>query len=122
MVWAASPALSLAQDETVPLALFYRACWWRDAATEALDRAGRPYRFAYSSESAAGVKAAIGAGLAVGVLAASTLERGMQVLGREEGFPALPKTSLVLLQSEAAEGGAIEEMERAIRAAFPPSG
>ena len=102
----------------MPLALFDRACWWRDAAIEAIERAGRPYRVAYSSESVAGVKAAIGAGLAVGVLSASAVDGAMRVLGEDDGFPALPRSSLVLLIGEAAEQSVAQEMERAIRAAL----
>ena len=44
----------------------------------------------------------------------------MQVLGRGEGFPTLPLTTLILLRSESLEGPAIEEMEQAIRAGLPP--
>ncbi len=117
-VWAAEATLSIAEDEPVPLALFDRACWWRDAAIEAMERAGRPYRVAYSSESVAGVKAAIGAGLAVGVLSASAVDGAMRVLGEGDGFPALPRSSLVLLIGDTAAQSVAQEMERAIRAAL----
>ncbi|HMB48035.1 MAG TPA: LysR substrate-binding domain-containing protein, partial [Afifellaceae bacterium] len=103
MVWAANADFKLRPDRPVPLALFDRQCWWRDAAIGALHEAGRAYRIAYSSESVAGVKAAIGAGLAVGVLNAGTLEATMRVVDRADGFPPLPTSSLVLLQSELAD-------------------
>ena len=102
----------------MPLALFERACWWRNAAIEAMERAGRRYRVAYSSESVAGVKAAIGAGLAVGVLSACSLDSSLRVLGEEEGFPRLPQSTLVFLVGEAAEQSVAQEMERAIRLAL----
>lgn len=117
-VWAADGDLALAADEPVPLALFDRQCWWRDAAIDALERTGRAYRIAYSSESVAGVKAAIGAGLAVGALAASTVDRRMRILREEDGFPALPPSSLVLLQGETAATDVGRAMANAIRAAL----
>ena len=117
-VWVASPALILDAAEPVPLALFDRACWWREAAITALEQAGRPYRIAYSSESAAGVKAAITAGLAVGVLAETTMEPSMRTLSENEGFPALPPSALVLLRREATTTEASAAMEAAIRAAI----
>lgn len=117
-LWAARRDFALPAGEPVPLALFERACWWRDAALEGLERAGRRYRIAYSSESVAGVKAAIGAGLAIGVLSQGTLDPLMRRLDEDEGFPGLPASSLVLLRAEGAEGEAVSAMEGAIRAAF----
>ena len=38
--------------------------------------------------------------LAVGVLNQSSLLPGMQILGTEEGFPALPSTSIELLRRD----------------------
>lgn len=119
-VWAAHRDFALPAGEPVPLALFERACWWREAAIEGLERSGRGFRIAYSSESVAGVKAAIGAGLAVGVLSAGTLEPAMRRLEPAEGFPSLPDSSLVLLRAEAEESEAGEAMSAAIRAAFRP--
>lgn len=119
-VWAANAAMALDPNEPVPLALFNRDCWWRDAATDALEKAGHSYRVAYSSESVAGVKAAIGAGLAVGVLAVSTVDDTMRVLGKREGYPPLPSSSLVLLQSEKADTIVAQAMESALRSALSP--
>ena len=100
-VWVINPALILDAAEPVPLALFDRECWWRDAAITALEKVRRPYRVAYSSESAAGVKAAITAGLAVGVLAETTIDTSMRILSENEGFPTLPSSALVLLRRRA---------------------
>lgn len=121
-VWVASPALILDAAEPVPLALFDRECWWRDAAIKALEQVGRSYRVAYSSESAAGVKAAISAGLAAGVLAETTIDSSMRTLSENEGFPALPSSALVLLRREVAATEASAAMEAAIRAALPSAG
>lgn len=119
-VWAAHPGIRIAPDEPVPLVLFDRACWWRQVALDALAQTGRPYRVAYSSESAAGVKAAIAAGLAVGVLAETTLDPSMWVLGRDDGLPSLPGSALVILKRDDAGTEAIGIMEDALRAALGP--
>ena len=117
-VWAAGETWSGSKDEPVPLALFDRDCWWRDVVLETLDRTKRPYRIAFSSESVWGVKAAIAGGLAVGMLAESTLEPGMRVLGKRQGFPDLPPSCLVLAKAPKAGGDATDAMAAAIRDGF----
>ena len=117
-VWVASQSFRSDDGAPAPLALFDRACWWRDAAIDAMERAGRPYRIAYSSESVAGVKAAIGAGLAIGVLAESTVEPSMRLLTERDGFPDLPPSSLVILRSKEADVDILDAMESALRFAM----
>ena len=117
MVWVASRPWRCRDGEPIPLALFDRACAWRDVAIQALEEAGQPYRIVFSSESTAGIKAAIATGLAVGVLARSTLESSMLVLGREHGLPPLPDSVLLLLRGS--DGSlAIDAMAAAIESGF----
>ena len=97
-VWVASRAYQCRREHPVSLALFDRSCWWREVATESLEKADQPYRIVFSSESVDGVKAAIATGLAVGVLARSTVEPTMHILGEQQGFPRLPDSVLRLLQ------------------------
>lgn len=117
-VWAGSPALSVQDTEPVPVALFDRACWWRDAALSALDGSKIAYRAAYTSESVAGVKAAIKSGLAVGILARSTVEPTMRILGRADGFPALPASNLIMICKKGHASPAMSAMADAIRRGF----
>jgi DNA-binding transcriptional LysR family regulator len=116
-VWVASRPYQCRADEPVPLALFDRACWWRQSAIDALEAAGQPYRLVFSSESVAGIKAAVGGGLAVGVLGRSTVDSDMQVLDSQYGFPALPPSVLRLLRGD---GGspAVAAMASAIENGF----
>jgi DNA-binding transcriptional LysR family regulator len=116
-IWVAHPDLKLDPARPVPLALFDRDCWWRNSAIAALERIGRPYRIAYTSESISGVKAAISAGLAVGVLAESTLQPSMRVLRESDRFPSLPPSALILRQREEATEASVA-MEAAICTAF----
>lgn len=116
-VWAAGAETLLDETAPVPLALFDRDCWWKDVPTNALERAGRSWRLAYLSESYASVKAAIAAGLAVGILARSALEDSMRVLGADEGFPPLPASSLTLLKGPNGDSRVVQAMEKALREA-----
>ncbi len=113
-VWAAHPGLELTPGEPVPLAIFDRDCWWHEVATTALDNAGISWRTAYLSENYASVKAAIRAGLGIGLLAQSALEDTMKTLGKESGFPSLPDSCLQLLKNRNMQSAAIQEMELSI--------
>ncbi len=113
-VWVTGPNFNLDKHEELPMAIFDRRCWWRDVATKALDDAGIKWRNAYLSGNFASVKAAIRAGLAVGVLANSAVEDSMVVLGKKEGFPSLPPSSLKLLTNKNTPTNIAKEMEIAI--------
>lgn len=118
-VWAADRSFAVpTPEEVLPVALFDRSCWWHDAAISLLEACGRSYRVAYSSESVAGVKAAVAAGLAVGVLGRSSLDRRMRILTPDERFPQLGPSRLVLLTGSRREAPPVAAMANAIRAAF----
>lgn len=118
IVWAAAAGWVDTPGRPIPLALFDRDCWWRDLALSALAEAGLAHRIAVTSESAWGVKAAIASGLAVGLLAASTLDPGMQALDPAKGWPPLPTSRLAVLRAPEADGRIVQAMEAAIRAGF----
>ncbi|WP_051341032.1 LysR substrate-binding domain-containing protein [Azospirillum halopraeferens] len=65
MVWLTSADGPVRHDGAVPLALLDPPCGFRDAALAALERAGRRYRIAATSQSLSGLRAAVGAGIAV---------------------------------------------------------
>ncbi|MEQ9199847.1 MAG: LysR substrate-binding domain-containing protein, partial [Rhodospirillales bacterium] len=69
--WVSSRLHSPDEMNPVPVALFDRDCWWREVALNTLRESKRAYRVVYSSESVAGVAAAIEAGIAVGMLGES---------------------------------------------------
>lgn len=118
-VWAGCSGNLFSSDEPLPLALFERSCWWREIALETLDSAGIPYRIAYTSQSVAGVKAAISAGLAVGILAESSLDESVCRLKSTAGlFPALPDSGLVMLQADKNPSAAVVAMAQALRQGF----
>jgi DNA-binding transcriptional LysR family regulator len=96
LVWVTSPVHEAHRENPVPLALLPPGNIYRDVAIAALDRIGRPWRFACISESIGGLQAAVFSGFAVSVVAQSALVSGMRVIGRAESFPNLPPIDLVL--------------------------
>ena len=119
--WMTSQFHDVTSRDPLPVALFDRDCWWRDAALAGLAKTGRRYRVIYSSQSVAGVVAAIEAGTAVGLLGRSSLTSALRSLGPEEGFPDMPVSNLVIGRSDAPESPARAGMEQAIRRVFSES-
>lgn len=68
LIWMTSRFHDPAAQDPLPVALFDRACWWRDAALDDLAASGRRHHALFSSESTVGVRAAITSGIAVGLL------------------------------------------------------
>jgi len=73
-------------------------CIWRGSALRALERAGRRYKIVSTSANVTGQEAAVLAGLAVTVATVSGLPEGLRPTRPEEGLPALPEVSLLLLK------------------------
>lgn len=119
--WVMSKHRNLLELEPLPVALFDRACWWRDAAIASLTAAGKAYRVVYSSQSVAGVRAAVEAGVAVGVLGNSSIDRTMTILGEKRGFVPTPSSKLVIGAGAHPDTGLINSMVSEIRAAFQGS-
>ncbi len=118
MHWVTSRAHNLLERDPIPVALFDRACWWRDVALQALEASGRAYRIIYSSESVTGVAAAIEAGIAIGVLDHSALTPDLVVLSETEGLGAMPTSKLVLDCGKSAQDPVCRTMATAIKGAF----
>jgi DNA-binding transcriptional LysR family regulator len=99
LFWVGSNAHSVEQEDVVPLALSKSPCVFRDAALGSLSTSGRKYRVLYNSGNYAALAAAVQAGLAVTVLAESSLRPGMRILGEADGFPRLPQCEIGIVRS-----------------------
>ena len=99
LVWVSGQNHSVYNENPVPLALLPPGNIYRDAALEALDRIGRPWRLACISESISGLQAAVFAGFAVSVVGKSALVPGMRIIGESESFPELPEVEVAMHRS-----------------------
>ena len=113
-LWVASRHHPVHERDPVPVALYDRACWWREEALAALQASGRRYRLAYTTESIAGMTAAVEAGAAVGLLDRQSLRPSMCVLTPADGFPTLPPSVWVLEQRRGAGSAAVDAMAQAV--------
>lgn len=115
LVWMCSRDYDVSNLEVLPIAVFDCDCWWRDLALSGLDEVGRRYQVAFTSESATGVRAAVQAGIAVGLLSASEDAVGLCPLPDiKRRYP----TYLVLQKASGAKGPICDAMSEAIRKAF----
>ena len=117
LVWAGRAGGVAAERDPLPLALSTPECAWRRQALDALDRAGRRYRIAYSSEQCAGQEAAMLADLAVAPYPPSLIRPPLKRLEEGEGLPSLGEYQIKLLCA-AGCSEPVEVLARHVRAAF----
>lgn len=87
--------------EPLPLVMLEAPCLMRSAATAALDRAGLPWRMAFTSASLAGIWAAVSAGLGVTLRTGLGLPATVRPLSpADSGLPAMPTLGLQVLHAE----------------------
>ncbi|WNG21841.1 LysR family transcriptional regulator [Cystobacter fuscus] len=104
------------RNEPVPLVAFEAPCLVRSMATEALDRAGIPWRIVFTSPSLGGVWAAVAAGLGITVRTRFGMTPSLRILSPEEcGLPALPELGLAIHRAEAAPTPACRRLLEIIR-------
>jgi DNA-binding transcriptional LysR family regulator len=115
LVWARSQNLAIGTDNALPIAVFDRDCWWRDAALSILDKGAIRYRIVFTSESTHGVRSAVEAGIAAGMLDADTLGKSQVPVEHLDGYQ---NSYLVLRRGRAAIGPVCDAMSDAIRLAF----
>jgi DNA-binding transcriptional LysR family regulator len=98
LVWAGRSGGIAALRSPLPLALASPDCAWRRQALDALDRIGRHYRIAYSSEQTSGQEAAMIADLAIAPYPASLVRPPLQRLDGQYGLPPLGDYRINLLR------------------------
>jgi len=86
LVWVGAREGAAFSRTPVPLALSTHGCPWRAAALAALDRSGRTYRVAYTSETGVGQLAAVMADLAIAPLPISLVNEQYRKLTEKDGF------------------------------------
>ncbi|AZQ52464.1 LysR substrate-binding domain-containing protein [Burkholderia cenocepacia] len=104
-----------ATGEPLPLVVFDRPCRFFGAATDALDRAGVPWRVAFTTPSLAGLWAAAAAGLGLTVRSHYGLPASVRVLDAAScGLPALPSLPLILLRRTSSATPTVDRLARIV--------
>ncbi len=113
-VWVARHGYRVDASKPLPLALHGRGCPYRSAAVDALTRQGKRWRTVISSAGVIALEAAIGAGLAIGIVDRALVQAGMRVLGKEDGLPELALHEMKLMLAPGDTSAACEVMAQLI--------
>ncbi|KVW43378.1 LysR family transcriptional regulator [Burkholderia ubonensis] len=109
---AGEPSVRL-PDEPLPLVVFDRPCRFFGAATDALDRAGVPWRVAFTTPSLAGLWAAAAAGLGLTVRSHYGLPASVRLIDAAPlGLPELPSVPLMLLRRASSATPTVDRLAR----------
>ncbi|MGU7781253.1 LysR substrate-binding domain-containing protein [Burkholderia sp. PU8-34] len=101
--------------EPLPLVVFDRPCRFFGAATDALDRAGVPWRVAFTTPSLAGLWAAAAAGLGLTVRSHYGLPASVRLLDAASlGLPELPSLPLMLLRRASSATPTVDRLARIV--------
>jgi DNA-binding transcriptional LysR family regulator len=114
--WIGHPDWRPTPGDPLPLVAFQQPCLFRSAGIAALDKAGIPWRLAFSSPSLAGLWAAAAAGLGVTTRSAAAMPATLAALdGRAVGLPPLPTITLALHTAEADPPPAVARLAQILR-------
>jgi DNA-binding transcriptional LysR family regulator len=119
MVWIGLKGFAVPRGDAVPLALFEAPCVFRQPAVEALERTQQPWRLAFTSPSLSGLWAAAIAGLGVTVRTPLGLPSPLAVLGKSNGLPKLPQTTLSLFTAQAEPPKAVARLREILIEELP---
>jgi DNA-binding transcriptional LysR family regulator len=97
--WVTGTTSDAQRRDPLPLAFGPEDDTYRQWAIDRLVAQGRSFRIAYSSISAAGIRGAVASGLAVSVMARSSMTSAMRPLGKADGFLDLPVLRVCLMTS-----------------------
>ena len=114
LVWALGDRDFSQMTGPLPLVVSPAPCVYRQRAIDALDRARREWRVAYTCGSLAGSLAAVKAGLGVTVLPKGMVPSDLRVVDGKP-FPNLRDTEIALLQADVLSPAASRLREHVIR-------
>jgi DNA-binding transcriptional LysR family regulator len=109
--WVTAAAGDAHLRNPLPLAFGPEDDTYRQWAIERLLKQRRSFRIAYTSISEAAIRGAVASGLAVSVMARSSMTGAMRALGKADGFPALPVLRVCLMTSPRNRTDMIEALE-----------
>lgn len=115
LIWIGAPGFSLDSDQPVPLIVLAPPAITRMIALEALERAGRPWRFACTSGTQSGIHAAVAAGLGVAPHSRSLAPKTLAQV-RDEHLPSLGDVEFAILVGREASRDPARALVETIRA------
>lgn len=101
LVWAAAPGGNCHHERPLPVSVAGEDCQWRELALAALDRNGIDAKIMCTSYSTSGQLSAVKANLAIAAVPETVLSDDYEIIGEEEGLPALPPCELALVVKKA---------------------
>jgi DNA-binding transcriptional LysR family regulator len=113
--WFAHPSLVLPPGQAVPLLVLDPPCTFRQAAIDALERAGLPWRIVLASGSVSALWAAAEAGLGVVPRIALQVPPRLSAMGAAQGLPRLPSAGVYLMDRRAHMPEAVRHLAQVIR-------
>lgn len=118
-VWVGAKGGDAFERDPLQLAVSSPDCLDHQAATSSLERAGRAYRIAYASESAAGLIAVVRSGLAITLLTPTAVPPDLQVLPSSTGLPKLPMVGITIKMSSRSSSELLSHFESHVRSVLP---
>jgi DNA-binding transcriptional LysR family regulator len=101
-------------EAVLDLALYQPPCFFRQAGTAALDRAGIAWRPAFVTASLHSLWAGVAAGLGITVRTGADLPPGLMRLDERHGLPPLPGVDLCLHAAPGAPSAALTHLWQAV--------
>jgi len=101
-------------DGVLDLALYQPPCFFRQAGTAALDRAGIAWRPAFVTASLHSLWAGVAAGLGITVRTAADLPPSLMRLDERHGLPLLPGVDLCLHTAPGPRSAALTHLRQAV--------
>jgi len=112
--WVKSPELALPADGPLPFLSFDEDCFYRRWGLEIGQDGGAMLETVYECSSAAGISAAVSAGLGVALLSERHLKAGMEVI--RDRLPAPPQLAYVVRRARASRNPALDSLVAEITA------
>ena len=104
-----------AKADPVPLVVFPVGCIYRDRAISAIERNGRRWRIASTSQELMGVQAAVASGLSISLLPSDSVLPKHRKLHLSEGFDDQPESEIALVKGRGALSPEVKSLRQFLR-------